>query len=489
VTQFCKFYSTSTEEDRHTPRRKRRRRRKVAVRSAFADDEGNEDDFTIDADATVDTILSDSDNFTDELIEAEDFDVYSKKVEEPIEPPKYRMRHGRRRRDISIVYGNKVELERSNLSTPPSSNQSHESQRNHYEPYFGAAFRVPLQCNIQNVSTFAAEFGERLFHFLQTSVEPTDEYRLQQKQLLGELQQHVLDWATNKDLKYDIMIQGSYISQVDIIGSDIDIILQSNNQRTFRRDTLDRLHSLSSHLRKTGAYSHVEVIRARIPIINATHHETNIDIDIGIDIEMKMEGTIWTRNECKKSTDFVPLTRLLKRYLQDHNYNELFTGGISSFPLQCMIAYHLDRIKNITNPQSLDLNSIDTRTKNVRLAMLLMSFLSHFSDYSFLERYTYVVGNATNDSYHVDRFYRSKSGFSLLSPLDPSNDLGSSIFAMRQIQQLMRAHLNELTSLLIKWEQFVKHNPESDFTMALTLRIDRLMHKLFPSYDPPLPNS
>lgn len=163
-----------------------------------------------------------------------------------------------------------------------------------------------------------------------------------------------------------------------------------------RRVRIEKLKTMSSHLRLMGWLERIEFrSRARVPIINLTH-KCDIECDIGLGVDA--EDTTAHVNLMRRcySKEFRVVAFFLKMLLHHYDLDKPFTGGIGSYKVYVMVAYVCRRVQKhyqskrrqadgASGPSGLGTNAEPDS------AFLLLTFLKFFGDERNLNKQTVIT--------------------------------------------------------------------------------------------------
>ena len=252
---------------------------------------------------------------------------------------------------------------------------------------------------------------------------------------------------------------GSYITQVYLPNSDVDLVLMSEEE-----DKNKLLRKCSKVILKdTSVFSNVEVVKgARIPIIKFTESESQIEFDI----TFNEVGGLAVLEEIKKAFQTHPeikyLILLMKLFLRQRKLNNSFTGGIGSFLLFCMILSFLRYYKsNIVERYG------EFQLEKVTLGDYLLNFLKFYGqDFDFQRKEIDMV-----DGGAILNKRESSFNFSLWSPQDPNHNIGNQCFKFKEIFGVFRNRYNFVSNYPMEvGKSILKHliNPSNkDFEIYI----------------------
>ncbi|CAK5266135.1 unnamed protein product [Mycena citricolor] len=142
---------------------------------------------------------------------------------------------------------------------------------------------------------------------------------------------------------------GSYATKLYLPLGDIDLVIRSPSMAYHNPKTV--LHSLAATIRNSGLTHKVQVIaKAKVPIIKfvTTGEYGRLNVDISINQENGLVageminsflreirgGGAAARNDCLALRALVLMTKL---FLSQRGMNEVFTGGLGSYAIVCLV--------------------------------------------------------------------------------------------------------------------------------------------------------
>jgi len=106
---------------------------------------------------------------------------------------------------------------------------------------------------------------------------------------------------------------------------------------------VDALGSLGRRFRRCPFTSNVEVRKhARVPIVAMTTR-FGFDVDVGIGGHVGTDTSSYATSQVTRFKSFAPLVLVLKIMLQQNDLDKPFTGGLGSYKLYVLVAYHLEQ--------------------------------------------------------------------------------------------------------------------------------------------------
>ncbi|SRR5258708_15768686 len=123
--------------------------------------------------------------------------------------------------------------------------------------------------------------------------------------------------------------------------SDIDLAVKSPSMEQEMNRTA-MLHKLAAVLRRANVTNKVEVIaKAKVPIVKFVTSYGRFPVDISINqMNGLAAGQIVTRF-IKAMPAIKPLVLVIKSFLKQRNMNEVFSGGLGSYSIVCLVTSFL----------------------------------------------------------------------------------------------------------------------------------------------------
>ena len=133
----------------------------------------------------------------------------------------------------------------------------------------------------------------------------------------------------------DLYCFGSFAYDLYLPHSDLDVVVVGDF-------VVPRcLHDLESALETHGIGRNITVIAfSKVPIVKYTDTVTNFQVDVSFNMTNGVEAVLVVRKMLNDKVLKEPtrvLMYVLKQFLHQRNLNEVFSGGIGSYSLLCMI--------------------------------------------------------------------------------------------------------------------------------------------------------
>ncbi|TFK46660.1 Nucleotidyltransferase, partial [Heliocybe sulcata] len=220
---------------------------------------------------------------------------------------------------------------------------------------------------------------------------------------------------------------GSYETKLYLPLGDIDLVVQSDSIANW--DKVSVLNVLASTMKRSGITDRVTIIaKAKVPIIKfiTTHGRFSVDISInqanGLPV-VKMISQFLRALPALK-----PLVMIIKTFLHQRSMNEVFTGGLGSYSLVCMVISFLQMHPKIRRGE------IDP-SKN--LGVLVMEFFELYGCYFNYHEVGISLRDGGTYFPKATRGWLDYNRSQLLSiedPADPSNDISKGSYGINRVK-------------------------------------------------------
>jgi non-canonical poly(A) RNA polymerase PAPD5/7 len=297
-------------------------------------------------------------------------------------------------------------------------------------------------------------------------IDPTEEERYARHLVVRRLQLVVEKLLGNKQA-FQLQPFGSYDTGLYLPTSDIDVVIAVATPPTSHhtdddghldvnlRDRIGGgngdfgegiLRRLTRQLYKmpqaVDSRSIRHISHARIPIVKYVDRATGFEVDVSVNVGSGLDGARMIRQLLREHACLRPLTLVLKHFLSLRRLNEVFTGGLGSFALICLLVSFVQHHPLIQG------RLIDPMQGN--LGILLVDFLEL---YGVLFHYDRVGISLRNGGRYFQRTapnsplpspsYYTPHGTPRLSlciedPQNPDNDVSKGSFGFDQVRDSFR---------------------------------------------------
>ncbi|RUS32076.1 hypothetical protein BC938DRAFT_476338 [Jimgerdemannia flammicorona] len=262
---------------------------------------------------------------------------------------------------------------------------------------------------------------------------------------------------------------GSYDTRLYLPTSDIDLVVQCKEILNLH-PRYRPLHTLANHLQVDGVAKVTQVIdKAKVPIIKFSESITSYRVDISFNMNNGIQSATAVKELVKNVGGLRELVLLIKWFLNQRGLNEVYTGGLGSYAIVCMLANFLQIHPKI---QSGEIRAIQN------LGILLIEFFELYGKAFNYDVVGLKVGIESNGSdvgyYRTTREPVFRGGWqqqqqlllSVRDPTDPANDIARNSYYLWNIKQTFAGAYQLLTATLcrafIHVTQYDRQNNRTD---------------------------
>ena len=235
--------------------------------------------------------------------------------------------------------------------------------------------------------------------------------------------------------EYRCILYGSFKTGLSLPDSDIDILIlskegkeEATSKNKLLEEALKKIHEL---FESTNAFSYLEIIKAKVPIIKCTYKETKINVDISFFRKNGFSAVRTIDKVIESFPEIKPLMLVIKYALRQRKLNEIFKGGVSSFIIFSLIYYYMaDYRKKIL----LDIKNGKKDTE-LTLGHYIVGFLDF---YGFQFNYEKVGISIRNGGFLYQRTDEGKHLLSIENFQDTSQDMGKSCFKFKKVVETFK---------------------------------------------------
>ncbi|KAF8338074.1 uncharacterized protein EI90DRAFT_2908898 [Cantharellus anzutake] len=238
---------------------------------------------------------------------------------------------------------------------------------------------------------------------------------------------------------------GSFETRLYLPTGDIDLVVMSSIMEQYSSIKL-LLSKLASSIRRARISHDVEIIaKAKVPIIKFVTSYGHISVDISVNRPGGVAASTMAKQFMEEIPAIRPLVLVIKNFLKQRNMNEVFSGGLGSYGILCLVTSFLQLHPKIRR------SKIDPMDN---LGVLLIEF---FETYGKHFNYTDIGISLRNGGLYFrkrDRGWAAadrKSIGSILcieDPRDPLNNVTSGSFAFHRVKQTFAGAFEVLTAEL-----------------------------------------
>ncbi|KAL1412065.1 hypothetical protein Q8F55_003062 [Vanrija albida] len=237
---------------------------------------------------------------------------------------------------------------------------------------------------------------------------------------------------------------GSWQTQLYLPTGDIDLVVFNPQLVNAEKPKIVKfLHALAGLMKRRLANQVVVIARAKVPIVK---FETN-DGAINIDISVNQTNGISAGKIMRHYLDSYPGSRelilVVKAFLQQRSMNEVFSGGLGSYSVICLVLSFLQLHPKIRRSEINPLNN---------LGVLLMEF---FELYGRSFNYNDVGISLRRGGEYYSKRKRGWANFngqpwllSIEDPQDVENDISKTSFGIRDVKLVLAGAYDILQGVL-----------------------------------------
>ena len=234
---------------------------------------------------------------------------------------------------------------------------------------------------------------------------------------------------------------GSFETRLYLPDGDIDLVVMRKSVNSYNKQSM--LHTMASMLRQANLAQSVQVIsKARVPIIKFQSSFGGYPIDISLNQTNGVDAGKMVNGILDKYPAARPLSILLKCFLAQRSMNEVYTGGVSSYAVICLVVSFLQMHPKIRRGDIDPMNN---------LGVLIVDLLELYG-----KNFNYDnTGIAIEGSGHY--FSKSSRGWhqygqpyllSIQDPQDSSNDISKGSFNILNVRKVIAGAYDMLTNKL-----------------------------------------
>ncbi|CAO3586676.1 unnamed protein product [Absidia cylindrospora] len=225
-----------------------------------------------------------------------------------------------------------------------------------------------------------------------------------------------------------VNVFGSFTTNTFLPDSDIDMVVTfPNHLRSLS------LYSVSDALKKSGVCRQFPRIigSATVPVLKCVDALTSIKIDIILYSQNGVECATYMSNVLDRYPCSRELTLMVKHLVALRYLHTVYTGGMGGLSLTCLVIRFLQTHSKVIS---------DTIDIDQDLGDLLLEFFEYYGAKFDLGRVSICITDG--GSTITKGIYRGRHGermFSIMHPLDRSNDIGSKSFLASSVTNLFNS--------------------------------------------------
>ena len=241
-------------------------------------------------------------------------------------------------------------------------------------------------------------------------------------------------------------VHGSFATGMYLPSSDIDAVILDSGAKS----PAICLKALAITLARRGMAMKIQLIaKARVPIVKFEEVESGFQFDISFDVANGPASAEIVRENMKRFPALRPLTTVLKAFLHQRGLNEVYSGGIGSYAVLCMVMAHL-QLHNTTCKSTWAGSHGASDASEGCLGTLLIDFFELFGRRLVAEDVGISCGGKGPGFFKKrDRnMYEEARPFlwAIEDPQDETNDLGRNSYACRQVKSAFEHAFTVITA-------------------------------------------
>jgi len=231
-------------------------------------------------------------------------------------------------------------------------------------------------------------------------------------------------------------MHGSFATKMYLPSSDIDACVLDSGAKS----PVMCLKALALYLARRGEATKIQLITtAKVPIVKFEETKSKVQFDISFDVANGPASAEIVKKNTRRFPALRPLTTVLKCFLAQRGLNEVYSGGIGSYALLCMIMTFLQLRESIEASEWAGERGREDASEGC-LGTLLIDFFELYGRKLNAEE----IGISCGDKTGSNRFFiKSEKNFyderrpfllSIQDPQDSENDLGRNSYAWRSVK-------------------------------------------------------
>ena len=234
-------------------------------------------------------------------------------------------------------------------------------------------------------------------------------------------------------------VHGSFATKMYLPSSDVDAVILDSGAKS----PAVCLKALALYLARRGEATNIQLIsKARVPIVKFEETKSGVQFDVSFDVANGPASAEIVKRNTRRFPALRPLTTVLKCFLSQRGLNEVYSGGIGSYALLCMIMTFLQLRESIEASEWAGERGREDASEGC-LGTLLIDFFELYGRKLNAEEIGISCGDADKTTSTNRFFVKSEKNFyderrpfllSIQDPQDPENDLGRNSYAWRSVK-------------------------------------------------------
>ena len=266
-------------------------------------------------------------------------------------------------------------------------------------------------------------------------LEPTEEEEKSRLAAVERVREAVMTiWPSSR-----FEVHGSFATKMYLPSSDVDAVILDSGAKS----PAVCLKALALYLARRGEATNIQLIsKARVPIVKFEETKSGVQFDVSFDVANGPASAEIVKRNTRRFPALRPLTTVLKCFLSQRGLNEVYSGGIGSYALLCMIMTFLQLRESIEASEWAGERGREDASEGC-LGTLLIDFFELYGRKLNAEEIGISCGDADKTTSTNRFFVKSEKNFyderrpfllSIQDPQDPENDLGRNSYAWRSVK-------------------------------------------------------
>lgn len=226
---------------------------------------------------------------------------------------------------------------------------------------------------------------------------------------------------------------GAYITVVRVVCkadmrlySDIDLVILSDSMAYSRSQSV--LHALANTVKRAGITDRVTIIaKAKVPIIKFVTRHGRFSVDISVNQNNGVAAGKIIKRFISELPGLRQLVLIIKSFISQRSMNEVFTGGLGSYSIVCLVTSFLQMHPKIRRGE------IDPEQNLGTLVMEFFELYGLYFNYQEVGISLRDGGSYYNKTHRGWLDYRSPGLLSIEDPGDPCKHVTSCIASILNV--------------------------------------------------------
>ncbi|CCM06442.1 uncharacterized protein FIBRA_08704 [Fibroporia radiculosa] len=259
---------------------------------------------------------------------------------------------------------------------------------------------------------------------------------------------------------------GSYDTKLYLPVGDIDLVVHSQSMAYSKKEAV--LHSIANTMKRAGITDRVRIIsKAKVPIVKFVTLHGNIPVDISINQGNGVTAGTMIKHFLAELPALRSLVLIVKSFLSQRSMNEVYTGGLGSYSIVCLVISFLQMHPKIRRGE------IDP-SKN--LGVLVMEFFELYGCYFNYKEVGISIREGGTYFNKTERGWQDFSQPRLLSIEDPgdlSNDISKGSYGIVKVRTTLAGAHGIMTAAAYAQAKIISAKREGRYTRLRDTHTDQ----------------